>query len=439
MKWILGTLALLVVASLLRLTLVVYAMYVLLGVLLVSRFLAFQWIDGLVVSRRCDTATAEIGDRATVFVSIRNLGGLTIPWLLIEDSLPRAALVRNPPRIRPEGSRVALLRLKSEEKFDLVYKVELLRRGYYQVGPLLVESGDLFGLHRRYRVAGDPHFILVYPRVAPLLGYDIASRRPVGEVRMTHRLFEDPTRISGVRAYQMGDPLNRVHWPATARVGSLHSKIYEPSSVAGLTLLLDLHESGFATADSPALELMMTTAASLANAVYELGQQVGLISNGRDAADRIRVEGWQAEFRARSGAQRAAAIESQSDRLQPVIVETRSGVDQLRNLLEAIARLETTDGLAFSELISEAGSRLRRDATVVALLPKVDEAAALALGMLRRSGYSVLAILVMEGSPYLDWAVPPEWAGFLLAEGVPFRRVADEEELMSLCAEQLMR
>ena len=53
-----------------------------------------------------------------------------------------------------------------------------------------------------------------------LAGYEIASRRPIGEIRISHRLFEDPTRIAGVRAYQSGDPLNRIHWRATARTGA---------------------------------------------------------------------------------------------------------------------------------------------------------------------------------------------------------------------------
>ena len=39
-------------------------------------------------------------------------------------------------------------------------------------------------------------------------------------------------------------------------------------------------------------ELAITAAASMANAVYEMGQQIGLVTNGRDAADRIRQEGW---------------------------------------------------------------------------------------------------------------------------------------------------
>jgi len=124
----------------------------------------------------------------------------------------------------------------------LRYKLEMQMRGYYQVGPLLLESGDLFGLHRRYRVETEPHYILVYPKVVPLQGYDLGVAPPVGEIRLMHRLYEDPTRISGVREYRAGDPLNRVHWRATARTGELHCKVYEPSTIAGISVLLDFHQ-----------------------------------------------------------------------------------------------------------------------------------------------------------------------------------------------------
>src|SRR4029079_14826231 len=125
------------------------------------------------------------------------------------------------------------------------------RRGYYQIGPLVLETGDVFGLHRRYKVATEPHFLLVYPQVQPLEGYDVSSRRPIGEVRMSYRLFEDPTRISGVRPYERGDPLNRIHWKATARTGSLHSKTYEPSTVAGATIVMAFHQASHSPQHEP--------------------------------------------------------------------------------------------------------------------------------------------------------------------------------------------
>ena len=144
--------------------------------------------------------------------------------------------------------------------------------------PLVLETGDLFGLHRRYRVLTSPSFLLVYPEVVPLEGYDIASQRPIGEVRISHRLFEDPTRISGVRQYQSGDPLNRVHWRATARTGLLHSKVYEPSMITGATIVLEFNEAAYDTRSEPyRSELAVTTAASLAHSMRPSGSRIRTI------------------------------------------------------------------------------------------------------------------------------------------------------------------
>ena len=125
-----------------------------------------------------------------------------IAWLLLEDVLPRGALMFEPPNLGVEGRRMQLTMVGSRGRSTILYQLQCNRRGYYQIGPLVIETGDLFGLHRRYRVATEPHFLLVYPQVIPLAGYDIASRRPIGEIRIQHRLYEDPTRIAGVRRYE---------------------------------------------------------------------------------------------------------------------------------------------------------------------------------------------------------------------------------------------
>ncbi len=189
-----------------------------------------------------------------------------------------------------KGQRLAVAMLGARGSKTLNYQLHFVMRGYYQVGPLVLETGDLFGLHRRFRIVTDPVYIMVYPKVVPLPGYDLASRRPIGEIRLTHRLFEDPTRIAGVRFYQPGDPLNRVNWAATARTGVLHSKVYDASTIAGATIVLDFHRDSYPARTEPSRsELAVTTAVALANAVCLMGQPVGLITNGRDAADRIRL------------------------------------------------------------------------------------------------------------------------------------------------------
>ena len=431
--WIIIAGLLLLLSLVLDLALLAYAMYALLAVLLLSRFLTRRWADDLTAVRESNRLKADVGDTVAVNVVIKNGGGWLIPWCLVEDLLPREALIHRPPNLAVEGRRMGVVMLPAGGVMSLRYQLRCNRRGYYQLGPLVMETGDLFGLHRKYKVGAEPHFLLVYPKVIPLRGYDISSRRPMGEIKMTYRLFEDPTRISGVRPYISGDSIRRVHWRATARTGSLQSKLFEPSSVMGATILLEYHQSSHDRKDEPfRSELAITAAASLANAVFEAGQQVGLVTNGRDAADRIRIQGWSFDARTRAAALKAATMLPESDRLQPVVVDTRQGPDQLLRILETLARLELTDGLTFCQLLTEAVSRLPRHATIIAILPNVTPKDALALENLRRRGYAVSVILNLWDE--YDFATA---SGPLLALGIDTHHLKDEASIETMCVNML--
>ena len=435
MKWFAGASLLLLIALVFNLGLLAYAMYALFGVMIVSRFLTRTWAESLSATRECNRFTANVGDTVAVIIKITNNGVLPIPWLLVEDLLPRHALIPPPPRLGVLGRRLQLAMLGGHAGKALFYQLECNQRGYFQIGPLIMETGDLFGLHRRYNVVTEPHFLMVYPEVLALEGFDVASRRPIGEVRMTYRLYEDPTRIAGVRRYQAGDPLNRIHWPATARTGSLHSKVYEPSTVAGATIVLEFHQDAYDPGQRSARsELAVTAAASLANTVYEMNQQVGLVTNGRDAADRIRQEGWDYDVRSRNTARRSAEMLRYSDRLEPVVVETRRGVEQLMRIFETLARAELTDGLSFAQLLGETAGRIPRDATVLAILPAVTNETAMALGNLRRSGFAV-TVMVNTFEPH-DFHVA---AGRLLAEGIEARHLKDRDAIVNVCRDYVIK
>jgi uncharacterized protein (DUF58 family) len=441
MKWIFGALVLLVAGIILRLELLVYAMYVLLGVLLVSRVLARTWIESLSAKRHCSETRLEVGGTLPVEVTLSNSSPLAVPWALIEDSLPTEALTASPAQLKFEGSRLQLVRIPSHGEKVVSYEVTFLRRGYYQIGPLLVESGDLFGLHRRYRVLTLPHYVTVLPHVVPLEGYDIASPRPLGEIKLTHRLFEDTARISGVRQYVEGDAFNRIHWRATARTGTLQCKTFEPSCIAGATLVLDFQRDNYNVPGGEyRAELAVTTIVSIANALYELGEQFAFATNARDAAERVATEGWRFEFTTRDAAQKIAAPPQLKDRLRPVILEANTGDEHFNHLRETLARVELNDGLTLSQLVDEVESRLSRDTTVIVVVPQITEETAFALGTLQRSGFKVLAVMITFGDEdYHDWAKPPTWAGRLLAEGVEFRWIFDEAGLSSLCASEVWR
>lgn len=435
MRWIIIAVALLVAAVVLNLGLFAYAMYALLGVIVLSRVLVSGWSNNLSATREISRRRVKIGDSVAVVTVLENDSRLPIPWLLVEDLLPRGALIHSPPNLQVNGRRLQLVSFRGRSRKTLMYQLKCHCRGYYQLGPLVAETGDVFGLYRRYRVLSEPSYLMVLPEVVPLQGFDIASRRPIGEVRMSYRLFEDPTRIAGVRAYQAGDPLNRIHWRATARTAELHSKIYEPSTIAGATLLLDFHERSFAPQDEPVRsELAVTATASIAGAIYQMGQQIGLVTNARDAADRIRTEGWRhGRFFSRQAAQNSLMREK-SDRLRPVVVPTRRSGLQLNDILQTLARVEKTDGLAFDQLVVEASSDLPQSATVVAILTRVTPESAIALGNLRRRGLAVSAILNI-----FDDQLFAQASAYLLSEGVETRQLKDRAAIPRVCMNCVLR
>jgi uncharacterized protein (DUF58 family) len=434
MKWFVAAILMLFIAMALNLTLLVYAMYAIIGILLISKWVTSSWTQAVEAERICDVEVAEIGDLVPVIVKIKHVGKLPIAWMLIEDMLENRSLVFKPPSLGIKGRRLEVVKMNPGDTSQLLYQLECNRRGYYQVGPLVLETGDMFGLNRRFRVLTEPMFLLVFPKVISIHSYDIASRRPIGEVVMTHRLFEDPTRIAGVRKYQEGDPLARVHWRATARTGKLQSKIYEPSTLAGATIVVDFHSDSFGVKDEPVRsELAVTAAASVANALQELGQQVGLVSNGRDAVDRIREEGWVGDRRTREEAKKSAVRMEKSDRLRPVIVPTRKSPEQMIHISKALARLEKTDGMRLSELIIEAAAQIPRDATVIVIVSKINLENAIALGGLSRQGYSVEAIVNCYSEEEFATVSGP-----LLAEGIATRHLKDESSVAVICEKQIL-
>jgi uncharacterized protein (DUF58 family) len=211
--------------------------------------------------------------------------------------------------------------------------------------------------------------------------------------------------------------------------------VYEPSTVVGATILLDFHQDSFRPNDEPVRsELAVTAAASIAGAICGMGQQCGLITNGRDVADRIHREGWSHEQLASRKLAQAAGMSDTSTRRRPVIVPTRVGGGQLTQILKTLARVEKTDGFSFAQMIRESISRIPRGASVIAILTAVTPETAVALGNLRRRGFAVTAIVsVYEEYDFAKLAAPLE------AEHVEVRQLRDRAAVPTACLKTMAR
>ena len=224
-----------------------------------------------------------------VITQLENNKWLPVSWLRVQDESPEAATWEQGlqgPSHRPR--RKLLLQFLSVGWFQRVtrrYQVRLPRRGLYDFGPVRLAASDAFGLVESEAEASEVTQLVVYPRLLDPPQLEQLWRQPGGEHRRRLSLLDDPTRLAGVRDYRSGDPWRRIHWPATARLGHLQVKRFEPAIRPGTAIFLNLrtHPNPWDGYHAGWQEASISLAASLYRAELEAGRPVGLFANGHMA------------------------------------------------------------------------------------------------------------------------------------------------------------
>ncbi len=374
-----------------------FAVYSFLLLVLVAVGSSRAWLSGLDCERSVDQTQIRQGETVRVTVRVTNRRGWPIPWIFIEDYCPADFPIA--------GNNKRLAMLLPGRTVALEYTLTCPRRGYHRIGPALYESGDLFGLHKRFRSGENRDYVSVLPTVAYIETFNVAARRPQGPVRITSRIYTDPTRINNIREYTPGDPLHTIHWKVTARTGELHVKTFEPSTVTGGTLILDLHDDSYLPENKERrMELAVTTAASIAYLLQMSGEQVGLLTNARDAAEVAQYETASMHAENRFEMDDALKAEQASTRISPLTVSTMRSPIQAQTIIENLARVLPGQGLDLSELIMVQFRELPRDATLLPVTGQVTEQLALTLGSMKASGFNVTVFLVDAGPAYHEAA-----------------------------------
>ncbi len=405
---------------------VAFLVYAFLLLVVLANLTSRMWLAGLDCERTVSPLVAWQGEEVSVTVEIHNRRGWPIPWIYVEDSTPPGFPVIG------DSSRLAVL--MPGRSIQMHYRVRCPRRGYHRIGPLLMETGDLFGLQKRFRTGKRQDYISVLPTIAYIETFTIGARRPQGPVRISHRSYEDPTRIAGLREYHAGDPLNRIHWKASARTQELFVKTNEPSNVLGATIVLDLFHVYYQDEAGPErMELAITTAASLAFLLQTSGEQVGLITNARDAAEIARFEVDETEALSLDEATQKIPAEAVSERISPLEVATRRSPIQARSIAENLARVTLTDGLDVVNLILSSYNRLPRDAALLPIVPKVTPELALTLATMKQAGFTVTVFLIKNSKDHIDAATA------LAAHRISLIHIEHERDLHEISLQHIGR
>jgi uncharacterized protein (DUF58 family) len=356
--WIPFLLVLAVIAALLRADFVLTIVYLLLGVWIFGRIWSRRALDAIKV-RRIFTPRAFWGERITVHLDLHNDGLLPAVWLQLNESLPVELRIGD-----PAFRRVVSLGPHSHLKLE--YALEGRKRGYYAIGPLMLYSGDVFGVAGGETRRLQSDYVTVYPRIVPLTRVVLPTQSPMGTLRHHQPIYEDPSRIFGKRGYVSGDSLRRVDWKATAASGHLQVKLFEPSIALETEIFLDLNSEAYEFhSRASATELAIVVAASLANWVVRARQAVGLATNGMDPLGQ----------------------DGQPPRLLP-----RRGRSNLMRILEVLARLQAGQTSDLVNLIRRESVHLSWGATLILITPRLDEAFFDGLFQARRSGFDIILI-----------------------------------------------
>lgn len=217
---------------------------------------------------------AYLNDVIDVTLQVRNRSRLPAPWLRVRDSVPV--------EVGPQSFNRAIA-LKSQEMREFHYTLLANRRGLYRIGPVTLYAGDVLGLDDVLHRQAVVQTLTVYPKIASLEALGLPSRSPLGSLRETQPIFEDPSRVRGKRDYTAGDSMRRVDWKTSAAIGRLQVRQFEPSRSLEAMVLLDLNRANYdrlTWADDT--ELAIVAAASIGNWVAARKEAIGLATNGLD-------------------------------------------------------------------------------------------------------------------------------------------------------------
>ena len=327
-------------------------------------------------SRTLSEHRAFVGETLDLSLRITNRKLLPIPWIKIEVELPsRITVLEGSMEVTADQTinhLASILSLRWYERVTWHYRIHCGQRGYYPVGPVHMQSGDLFGLFSTKVVLPQVDWLIVYPSIQPIAILALPAKEPLGDTKARQRIFQDPIRTVGIRDYHPGDTFKHIHWKATARRQQLQVREYEPTTTHQLIVFLNIatlprYYQGVVPS---LLERAISVTASIASYAMEQRYLVGIVANGC----------WPL-----------------SD--QPLKVLPSRDPAQLVHILEALAAVGTIPTCEIATLLLSESPRLPWGATLVVVSAVVTEDLLATLLRLQKAGRRVVLISLHETEP----------------------------------------
>lgn len=324
---------------------------------------------GVEASARFRPARAFAGESVVLRVRVINRKRFPLPLVRLSVWLP--------PGLRTEGGSTAAsirsfqrrLSLPGRSQAVLDLPVQARARGEYFLERIQMEVADPFDLVPLARELNPEAVVLVMPEPRIAVPMAVRRRLPFGTPARAHRMFEERERFAGIRPYEAGDPLNRIHWKLTGHAGGLQTKLFEPTRSAEVVLVLDL-AAGEPFWDSVYPDIAEDTigwASFLARQALTGGWRVGLAANAHLSRGR-----------------------------GPLRVPSSSRPGHEAAMFAALARMPNEPTSDLAPILREVGRRMGKESTAVVLSPRPGRWLSHEMAVLRRRGAQVVHLSPLD-------------------------------------------
>ncbi|ANS75615.1 hypothetical protein AWM70_14265 [Paenibacillus yonginensis] len=202
----------------------------------------------LTYERHFSTGVCYAGDRIEMVEVIENGKLLPVPWLRLEAMLPSSLIFKRSREMTiSEGNiyqnHTSLFTIRPRTRITRTHQLQCVRRGIYRIDSATMTGGDLFALFTPTRQIRIDRRLVVYPALLSEDELPSSWKTWQGELAVRRWMVQDPFLITGIRGYAPGDPMNRIHWKATARSGELQVHQNGFTADPQVMILLNIEES----------------------------------------------------------------------------------------------------------------------------------------------------------------------------------------------------
>ena len=214
------------------------------------------------------------GDLFEALVELTNHGRLPLFLLKVSETI-------SPWLVPQTNLDFIVAALWPGETVRFPYRLRATKRGVHPIGPLHVTVSDPFGFFLRRIPLQTFSEAVIYPTPIPLTGGTAGTgldAHPVGTGERA-RGAESGMEFHGIRDYQPGDELRRIHWPATAHHATLTVIEFDQGVSENMAVVLDTRAgTEFGSGAHTTLEVAVRAAASLARRTLE-GEGIFFLAN----------------------------------------------------------------------------------------------------------------------------------------------------------------